>query len=1244
MGKASLKHVSVRVPWHDNGWNGRVCLDSRSNSPCLAIRRNARNRDDDFEQENCDRPFSALSKLPPCIAERGAFLSPEAILYRSVLDYSRYSKDHEHIEAAPLNIPAYGGTLTPFRWMLREFAWDIAAERNIEASAAHEPQEGRAPKLIVETAWVQQADNQRALLEAFAKDIEPAHSLVFFYARQTPLSDVAGRQIVAVAKLNTLGQVDEYPYEGGRAAGRIRSMVWERPFQHSLRPDPAEEGGWLGGVVLPYHRVLKHAETEDINPSDFIAEVPADGTEQFLYGSEHVTHGTAITALQSVRNALERTKQAFSGGPWDRYIDWIDGELSSLWSMHGFAPGLGSALSCVGGKFNGTLFAHALAAELDDNTEPWPAVEAIFAEEREPPAGAPQIKLMQRRRFADLKENDPEGYELLKLLSRFELTREQAKGIFEGDHLPSVFLRNPYRLYELTRNSGVPIGLATVDRSLYPPTSERPRPPYPASLQVDLDEPEDPLRLRAIVVDGLERAAAQGHTVLSLRHLVQELERSPLSTDVTLDEQVIRLCKDDFAEEALVTKEDDDWFVQLKRYREAGEVIRQHVRARLTEPSPTSIDWAALIQGEFGHVDPDDKDEQEARREKQAALVTLEQSRLAILTGPAGTGKTTLLKIFLNQAGLVGRDIQLLAPTGKARVRLGMQTGRPDQARTLAQFLLEHGRYDFDTGEHHFDLRGETAAVTTCVVDECSMLTEDQLAALLSALPINCRLVLVGDPQQLPPIGAGRPFVDIIEELRQNHQSAGLAELTVSRRQGASDKLVSALSLPDVQLANLFAGRSLPPGEDAVISHGATPEDSDRLRFLAWDTPTHLRDRIREVVESEIGPLDDDLERAVDRSLGAHENGGRLYFDPGAGSYAEAWQILSAHKNESSGSAEINRYFKALLRAQRLKDAQQRGGAWRVIKPRGNDLITYGDKVICLRNHQHRRYNPTDGSRAGYLANGEVGIVVGDASTERAPRWTQVEFASQPGESFSFADRDFKEEGSPFLELAYAVTVHKAQGSEFGTVILVLPAKSPILSRELLYTALTRQKERVWVLHQGPFNHFLRLTSSFFSETARRSTNLFGPPTMGLVAELGAGGQRSAWLADKLIHKTRRGDLVRSKSEVIIANALDELERAGLLRYSYEKELAGLGNTYRLPDFTIETSQGTWYWEHCGMLGKPEYDRRWGEKQDWYLAQGISERTANNPDGRLIVTEDAQNGGIDSAAIAALAGEIFRSD
>lgn len=1175
--------------------------------------------------------------MPPCLAERGTFLSSQPFIHMSRLDYSNYSKDHEHVLPSAVHVPAYGGVLTPFKWMLRDHAWNISEELGLDAQLSREPQEGKAPQLIVDTPWVQECDNQRSLLEGFRSLLGDGESLVFFYARQTPMAETQARQIVAVAKLKSLGKVDEYPYDGGKAAGRIRSMVWERPFQHSLRPDPENPGFWTGGVVLPYHALIEAAaKSEDIDLAEFVAEVPSEGYEQFLYASEHVTHGSAITALHSVRTAIEAASKVLPG-PWENYLSWIDGELSRLWTMQGAAPGLGSALSCFDPTFNGTLFALALASELEESENPWPIVEAIFEGSRKPPAHAPKITSMQGKRFKRLREQDAERYDLMRLLSCFELTKDQAEAAFSRPDVLAV-LANPYLIFEETRLSSTPVSLTTIDRGLFPSSQTSTKPELPRECDIDLDEADHPLRLRAIVVEALERAALQGHTLLGAEVLSAAVAELPLSRNVTIDGPTLDLCREEFENVITVLDYEGELFAQLARYSQSRDVIFSHVQARLKATTATSVDWLRLVRDKFGVPADGDADEHAAQHEKVLALEILERSKISVLTGPAGTGKTTLLKIFLDQETIVGRNILLLAPTGKARVRLGQQTGRPEQARTLAQFLNEFGRYDGETARHLIRPDGPTADVTTCVVDESSMLTEDQLASLCSALPKTARLILVGDPQQLPPIGAGRPFVDIINYL-ETHDGVGLARLTVSRRQSEGG-LVPALSLPDVQLANLFSGKPLPPGEDAVISAGQTPLESERLKFRSWNTPSDLRETIIDVLANELSSAGEDLETQVELSLGGTESGGYIYFNEGCGGKAEAWQILSAHRNMASGSAEINRLIKQTVRAKRLASAQRRGRGWNVIPPRGADQITYGDKIMCLRNHSRKRWNRNDGQRPGYLANGEVGIVNGDTGKGKL-YWTKVEFASQKGDSFSFRPSDFSEEGSPYLELAYAVTVHKAQGSEFGSVILVLPRNSNLLTREMLYTALTRQRNRVWILHQGEFSHYRKLRSEFFSETARRFTNLFGAPNMRHLSVQDVGGVRWGWLAAKLIHATRRGDLVSSKSEILIADTLYALEQAGKIRYSFEKPLTDGAGGYRLPDFTIEHEQDVWYWEHCGLMDQADYVERWSKKLNWYEAQGISVWSAGNPSGRLIVTEETKDSGFDSQAIHELAQRLF---
>jgi UvrD-like helicase C-terminal domain len=242
----------------------------------------------------------------------------------------------------------------------------------------------------------------------------------------------------------------------------------------------------------------------------------------------------------------------------------------------------------------------------------------------------------------------------------------------------------------------------------------------------------------------------------------------------------------------------------------------------------------------------------------------------------------------------------------------------------------------------------------------------------------------------------------------------------------------------------------------------------------------------------------------------------------------------------------------------------------------------------------------------------------------------KVEFSTQPG--FEYGYWSVGEEGTPPLELAYALTVHKAQGSEFGKTLLVLPDPCRLLSRELLYTALTRQREKVILFHQGGLAELKAYASPAFSESALRLTNLFGAPTPVEI--------ESRFLEDGLIHRTHRGEAVRSKSEVIIA---DLLFSKGL-DYEYEQQLVGADGSIRYPDFTIEDSElgRTIYWEHLGLLTDPVYRERWERKLAWYQEQGVPPWSqAPDASRALVVSSDDERGGIDARSIGAQVEEVF---
>ena len=532
------------------------------------------------------------------------------------------------------------------------------------------------------------------------------------------------------------------------------------------------------------------------------------------------------------------------------------------------------------------------------------------------------------------------------------------------------------------------------------------------------------------------------------------------------------------------------------------------------------------------------------------------------------------------------------------------------------------------------------------------MLTEDMLAAVVDALPKNCRLILVGDPYQLPPIGAGSPFVDIIEYLTRVHDGQAVADLTIPRRPkkmvNEDEDAQSALARSDVQLAAIFSGRELRPAEDEIVNGAINGKDDETVKYRQWETLADLPDLVEAVLAEELSCEKRDLVAALELSLGATQNDkGYLNFNKRCSESTDVWQILSINRNVPGGSIFLNRRIKDQLRNERLRKAIEsntvpRYRDWmRFTKPRGSEQIVYGDKVICVRNHRRAPYfykaekNDEKKNEREFVANGEIGLVTGQMQWGRStPAFTHVEFAGHSDRNFSFRRSDFSEDGQPYLELAYAITVHKAQGSEFDTVILVLPSQSRLNSREMLYTALTRQKKRIWILHQGPFDRYLALRQYVFSDIAARFTNLLRsskPQAPRLPTDIPAAlrGSQRAFLEEKLIHRTIRGEIVSSKNELAIANILYALEQEGHLTYQVEPKLPFDDGRGRWADFRIECRGEAWYWEHCGRMDDENYRRRWDRKKTLYSQNGYSSYSSDNPQGRLIVTEDGQGRGLE---------------
>jgi AAA domain/UvrD-like helicase C-terminal domain len=1233
-----VEHISVRVAWHDHGWDGTVCRDPAGNASCILLKNVGPNREDDLEVQLAGQGvLDGRSYVPPCINERATFMAPKAL---SVVKPHPFRNNPALKAVRPTRVPMppYTAHATPYRWMLREEVSSVTAEREGVYRPELEERVDRAMGWKRPGAWVMHGENQGALFEEFFRTVVEATSLVFFYAKHTPLADDPQRVLVGAARVAKVELPGLYDTAGDPA---YPSLLWETVVHHTLRPEMTD------GILLPYQALLAASDQDpSLDISRCIAHAPADAWTSFSFVTEHVSHDVAIDALLVLEQAARAASEIVGGIPPSAFM-WVDDQVNQLWQLRGPCPGLGSALTAFGVE-RGTLLAHALAKHIDEGSDPWPAVERAFAD---PDALGPEIARhltpTQCRKWSRL---GAERKELLRLLSRFALSTEQVQRWYRdpegrgGGLTDAAILANPYLPYEEDRGAPGPIAVSTIDRGVLPmePIASAHPLAAPSAMADSLDE----RRVRALVVDALEHAAAEGHTLLPEVDVVGSVRARPLGQPCPLDTDTLDAL--DLSASALKATADGPIVaaqlasgagaLQLSRLASVGSVIRSIVDQRLRAARHAGApDLSAALAAELGAL-PGGAEAQEleerAREEKLAALKELFESRVSVLTGSAGTGKTTLLRVLCTEPAVVRGGVLLLAPTGKARVQLTTKVGQTGY--TIAQFLVPT-RYDTETGRYIVTGDAATRRKTfkTVVIDEASMLTEEQLAATLDALAGVERLILVGDHRQLPPIGAGRPFVDIVTRLAPANIDAtfprvapGYAELTVQRRQEGADR-------DDMRLAAWFGGGELAADADDVWQRLRTGEPSRTLRAARWSRATLHDDLVRVLSEELQLPDADGVVLAFEQSYGGTPgDDGRVWFnwrrDGGAGTNAEKWQLLAPVRARAWGTTEINRHLKGRFRRHALDAALKPPWERWFPEPVGPEQIVYGDKVMNVKNTRFsdRRVFPKEDALR-YVANGEIGVVVGQAKGGKVtwtPNKTEIEFSSQPGFKYDFYD--WSDAADSPLELAWAITVHKAQGSEFELVILVLPENARALSRELFYTALTRQRRRVVIFHEGDLDAVIDAAAPGNSETARRLTNLFEAPAPVQVA-----GER---LDDRLIHRTTSGVLVRSKNEVIIANLLTQLG----VDWTYEEPFPGDDGRIVRPDFTIRTDAGlTVLWEHLGMLDNLKYRRKWEIKRAWYETNGVAAVGEPATRATLLATEDTE--GVDSEEWEALARSVL---
>ena len=500
--------------------------------------------------------------------------------------------------------------------------------------------------------------------------------------------------------------------------------------------------------------------------------------------------------------------------------------------------------------------------------------------------------------------------------------------------------------------------------------------------------PDSSYRIEAALQFILRHNLLNGHTCLPQDKLLPTAQKLLSQSEIMVEKELEALLR---RRQLVLVQVNGRPYCYLPEYWQDERYIAERVLFMLRSDEPLQIKSSPeqLLAGleQSGQI-------RYAGLQKQAILQAL-QHKIFILTGGPGTGKTTTINAIIDLLEQSGCKVALCAPTGRAAKRMSEVTGR--EAKTIHRLL----ETDFANPTSLQFKRNEKNPLNAgaVIVDETSMVDIPLMRSLICALKMNCRLILVGDSDQLPSVGPGNVLRDFIE----------------------SDKV------PQVRLTEIFrqAQQSLIVTNAHAIVQGRMPElhrhDNDFF-FLKRESPEQIKATTLDLVAKRL---------------------------PKSYNYSPMTdiQVIVPTRVGAVGANTLNQSLQEVLNppSPQKDEFENNGRRFRV-----------GDKVMQIKNNYDILWQRDNGEEGLGVYNGDIGFI---ESIDRPAKTLRIRFDDRVAE--------YLFEMAPELELAYAITVHKSQGSEFEAVVMPLSGyKSKMHYRNLLYTAVTRARSRLIILGQ----------------------------------------------------------------------------------------------------------------------------------------------------------------------------------
>lgn len=540
-------------------------------------------------------------------------------------------------------------------------------------------------------------------------------------------------------------------------------------------------------------------------------------------------------------------------------------------------------------------------------------------------------------------------------------------------------------------------------------------------------EPDNFTRIRSAIKYGLERIGLNGHSTTLYENLLKFVQDLLKIDSNSIEDAMINMKA---KEEIIIEdREDGKEWVYAKAFYEAEKNIAERL---INLRNADNIKYINSLKKDLEKIEKE-INIQLSDKQKEA-IESVNENNVCIITGGPGTGKTTIIKAIIELYKKHGMKPVLCAPTGRAAKRMTETTG--EDAKTLHR-LLELAGISDDNENFNINLLVTPIDGDIIIVDEASMLDMFLMNYLLKAIYKGTKLVLVGDINQLPSVGPGSVLKDIIE-------SEQIHTITLNQifRQAAKSKII-------VNAHRVNEGQNFISGN---VKETTIDDENIELLDDFFFIQENNQDQIQKTV--------------VSLCKGRLQNYGNYDFFNNI-------QVITPTKKGKIGTKELNILLQNELNPEE-EDKKERNFGEVIFREQDRVMQTKNNYNILWERDNEREFKKELGNG---IFNGELGRI---DKISREDKTIRVKF--DDGKIATYESTDLDQ-----LEHAYAITVHKSQGSEFDVVILVVGQSAPmLLTRNLIYTAMTRAKKLLIIIGSSSIVNYMIQNNT----TKHRNTGL----------------------------------------------------------------------------------------------------------------------------------------------------------